>query len=138
MFRRLASSRLCGETRNKMSHMKRIQFLSDHLVEQIIDGRKTASVARLDEIEHDEDEYNSALVVGAEYAVYDSHLRPRCTIRIVGMELCRWDAIPERLWRGETNVDADEFRQDHVDYFDDPADDFEFVAYYFELRTAIV
>ena len=33
----------------------------------------------------------------------------------------------------QTNTDADEFRADHVEYFDDPSDDFEFVAYYFEL-----
>jgi uncharacterized protein YhfF len=57
----------------------------------------------------------------------------RCTIRITAMELCRWGAIPERLWRGETNTSADEFRADHIDYFENPVDDFEFVAYYFEL-----
>ena len=52
------------------------------------------------------------------------------------MELCRWDAIPERLWRGETNLSADEFRADHVDYFGDGEEipgDYEFVAYYFRL-----
>ena len=38
----------------------------------------------------------------------------------------------ERLWQGEGNVDADEFRADHVDYFDGPDADFEFIAYYFE------
>jgi len=111
---------------------KRIQFVSDRLVEQVVEGRKTASVAGVGEVELAEDEYNSALVVGDYYDVYDSALKSRCTIRIVAMELCRWDAIPERLWRGETNVSADEFRQDHLDYFQNPADDFEFVAYYFE------
>jgi uncharacterized protein YhfF len=111
---------------------KRIQFVSDRLVEQILEGRKTASVAELGALELPEDEYNSALVCGELYDVYDSHLVPRCTIRIVAMEVCRWDRLPERLWRGETNESADEFRADHVDYFDDPKDDFEFVAYYFE------
>jgi hypothetical protein len=48
------------------------------------------------------------------------------------MELCRWEDIPERLWRGETNTSADEFRQDHLDYFENPGPGFEFVAYYFE------
>ncbi len=114
-----------------MSHKKRIQFASDRLVEQIMAGRKTASVAGLGEIEFDEDEYNSALVVGEHYQVFDSALTHKCDIRILAMELCRWDDIPERLWRGETNANADEFRQDHVDWFDNPADDFEFVAYYF-------
>ena len=44
--------------------MKRIEFVSDRLVEQIIEGRKTASVVRLDMVDVDEDEYNHALVVG--------------------------------------------------------------------------
>jgi uncharacterized protein YhfF len=115
--------------------MKRIQFVSDNLVEQIIRGEKTASVANLGEIEFEEDEYNSALVVGDYYDVYDSKLKPRCTIRITAMDLCRWDNIPERLWSGETNTSADQFKEDHRDYFEDPPDDFEFVAYYFELST---
>ena len=113
--------------------MKRIQFVSDHLVEQISEGRKTASVANVGEVEFDEDEYNSALVVGEYYEVYDSHFVHTCMIRIVGMELCRWDNIPERLWCGETNSSAAEFKADHVDYFDNPPEDFEFIAYYFEL-----
>ena len=78
--------------------VRRIQFVSDNLVEQIVKGQKTASVVNLHEVDVDEDEYNNALVVGKYYDVYDSMLRKRCTIRIVAMELCRWDAISERLW----------------------------------------
>jgi uncharacterized protein YhfF len=115
---------------------KRIQFVSDRLVDQIIQERKTASVTRLGEVDKDQGEYDNALVVGEYYDVYDSALVNRCTIRIVGMELCRWNNIPERLWRGETNINADEFWEDHRDYFDNPTDDFEFVAYYFELVKA--
>ena len=114
---------------------RRIKFVSDRLVEQIINGEKTASVVDLDEVDLDEDEYNHALVVGQHYDVYDLSLANRCTIRITAMELCRWDTIPERLWRGETNESADAFRADHVDYFENPEDDFEFVAYYFELAS---
>lgn len=110
----------------------RIQFVSDNLVEQIVNGLKTASVVALDEVDIKEDDYNDALVVGRRYDVYDSKLERRAKIRIVGMELCRWDSIPERLWRGETNSSADEFRSDHQEYFGNPSDDFEFVAYYFE------
>jgi hypothetical protein len=51
------------------------------------------------------------------------------------MELCRWDAIPERLWRGETNACADEFRSDHQEYFGTPEDDFEFVGFYFKVAA---
>lgn len=112
---------------------RRIQFVSDALVQQIVEGRKTASVVALGEVDVAEDEYNDALVVGQHYDVYDSKLERRATIRIVAMELCRWDSIPERLWRGETNSSADEFRSDHMEYFCDPSDDFEFVAYYFEV-----
>ena len=114
----------------------RIQFVSDALVDQIVDGRKTASVVDIAEVDVAEDEYNDALVIGRYYDVYDSKLQCRTTIRIVAMELCRWDSVPERLWRGETNKSADEFRADHVEYFDDPGADFEFVAYYFELASA--
>ena len=114
----------------------RMTFVSDRLVEQIMEGRKTASVATLEEVDVKEDEYNDPLVVGRVYDVYDGTFTPRVSIRITAMELCRWDAIPERLWRGETNDDADGFREDHVDYFGDVADDFEFVAYYFELEKA--
>ena len=110
-----------------------MQFVSDRLVAQILEGRKTASVATLDEVDVDEDEYNHALVVGQVYDVHYCDLRKACTIRIVGMELCRWGDIPERLWKGETNTSAQEFRDDHIDYFNGPGDDFEFVAYYFEL-----
>jgi uncharacterized protein YhfF len=95
--------------------MKRIEFVSDRLVEQIIEGRITASVVHLDMVDVDEDEYNHALVVGRYYEIFDS------------------DDIPDRLWKGEANLDADEFRADHLDYFDDPEDDFEFIAYYFHI-----
>ncbi len=114
---------------------KGIQFVSDSLVEQIIEGQKTASVVRVGEVDQTESEYDCALVVGNYYDVYDSALVSCCTIRIVAMELCRWDDIPEPLWRGETNASADEFREDHRAYFDNPADDFEFVAYYFALAS---
>ncbi len=113
--------------------MRGIQFVSDRLVDQIAEGRKTASVVAVGEVDVSESEYDSALVVGEHYNVYDSALVRRCTIRVVAMELCRWDAIPERLWRGETNESPDGFREDHVEYFGNPSGGFEFVAYYFEL-----
>jgi len=110
-----------------------IQFVSDALVDQIVAGVKTASVTTLDMVDVREDEYNDALVVGRRYDVYDSRKSVRAAIRLTAMELCRWDAIPDWLWRGEGNADADEFRADHRDYFEDPGADFEFVGYRFEL-----
>jgi uncharacterized protein YhfF len=122
-----------GEPVKKM--VKRIQFVSDHLIEQILEKQKTASVTRLENLNHDEDEYNQALLVGAFYDVYDSKFVKRCTIRITAIELCQWNNIPERLWRGETNKNASEFREDHDEYFNYPPDSFEFAAYYFQLIT---
>lgn len=112
---------------------KRIQFVSDQLIEQIIDKKKTASVASLESLVHDEDDYNHAIIVGEFYDVYDSKLVKRCTIRITSVELCQWNYIPERLWRGENNKNAYEFREDHREYFNYPQASFEFAAYYFQL-----
>jgi uncharacterized protein YhfF len=114
---------------------KRMQFVSDALVQQVVEGRKTASVTRLGEVDIADGDYDDPLVVGEYYDVYDSSLTARAKIRITGMELCRWEDIPERLWRGETNISADEFRLDHLDYFGNPDPSFEFVAYYFQMAT---
>ncbi|MFC2094808.1 ASCH domain-containing protein [Candidatus Bipolaricaulota bacterium] len=111
---------------------RRIQFVSDALVQEIVDGIKTASVVDLGDVDVADGDYDDPLVVGELYDVYDSTLTVKATIRVVAMELCRWDAIPERLWRGEGNVDAEEFKADHIDYFENPNGDFEFIAYYFE------
>jgi len=130
-----------------ISRRRRIQFVADALVQEIVEGKKTASVVALGDVDVADGDYDDPLVVGEIYDVYDSALSVRTSIRIVAMELCRWGAIPERLWRGEGNRDADEFKTDHEDYFKQPADadkfvaddfefiadDFEFIAYYFEL-----
>ncbi|MBW4538845.1 MAG: hypothetical protein KME43_06800 [Myxacorys chilensis ATA2-1-KO14] len=115
---------------------KRIQFVSDHLVDQIVQGHKTASCEWLDQL-GDEDDYNHALIVGEYYTVYKLDKTPACKIRILCLALCMWNDIPERLWRGETNTSAEEFRDDHLEYFDNPTDEFEFVAYYFKLLNQI-
>ncbi len=117
----------------KSGEKRRIQFDFDRLVDQIIEGRKTASVVRLGEVDISVGDYDDPLVVGEYYDVYDSHFERRVTIRITGMELCRWDNIPERLWRGETNKSAEEFRQDHLYFFNNVRPDLEFIAFYFDL-----
>ena len=69
----------------------------DALVQEIVDGIKTASVVGLGEADIADGDYDDPLVVGEFYDVYDSALTVQATIRVVAMELCRWDAIPERL-----------------------------------------
>ena len=110
----------------------RMTFTFDRLIDQIIEGRKTATVERIEEQGY-LDEWDTGLGIGYVYTVHDSERAPRCRIKVVRLELCRWDAIPEWLWRGEANQNADEFRDDHVDYFGNPGPGFEFVGVEFQL-----
>ncbi|TLD72547.1 hypothetical protein FEM03_00280 [Phragmitibacter flavus] len=119
-----------------MKESNRMSFTSDRLVAQIIEGRKRASAEWIQK-QGKVDEWDSALEVGSIYTVCDSHRIPRCTIRMTSIRLCQWDNIPEWLWRGETNNSAEEFRADHVQYFNDPGDGFEFIGYEFQLVNII-
>ena len=118
----------------QMKRPNRITFSSDHLIEQIIEGRKTASAEWMQK-QGELDEWDSALEVGSVYTVCDSQRTPRCTIRVTSIRLCQWHSIPEWLWRGETNDNPEEFRTDHLEYFDNPGPDFEFVGFEFELAS---
>lgn len=112
-----------------------MQWLDRRLIDQIIEGRKTATVRRLFE-SLGIDDYNTALQVGGVYQVYDADRQPRVAVRLTAVELVSWGDLPEALWRrdpaasGEVSEAA--FRADHFDYFDQPADDFEFLALYLD------
>jgi uncharacterized protein YhfF len=112
-----------------------MQWYQSELIDQIIEGSKTATVRPIAWSEG-LDAFNTALHCGATYTVYDRAETPRCRVRITGIELARWDAIPELLWRrdpavnGEVGLEA--FRADHWDYFDQPDDAYEFLALYFD------
>ena len=113
----------------------RMQWLDRRLIEQIIDGRKTATVRRVEE-SAGIDDYNTALHVGAVYQVFDAERQPRVAIRLTAIELARWGNLPEALWQRDPAVSGEvseaAFRADHVDYFAHPSDDFEFLALYFD------
>lgn len=113
-----------------------MSFTFDRLIDQIIAGVKTASTERVDN-QGEVDEWDSAMEVGAVYTVYDSKRVPRCKIRITSIRLCQWSDIPEWLWRGEGNSNAEEFREDHDSFFDFPGADFEFVGYEFCLLSVL-
>ena len=110
----------------------RTTFEFDRLIDQILRGEKTASACTIEDASFAQ-EYDSPLVIGQTYVVYDSQRLPRCKILLTDLEVCRWDAIPQRLWEGETEASADEFRRDHQEYFNHPEDLFEFMAFYFQL-----
>ena len=116
----------------------RMQWNDATLIDQIIGGSKTATVRPL-EWSEGLDAHNTALHCGATYTVYDRNLVPRCRVRITAIELATWGAIPEALWRRDPAasgaVSLDAFRADHWDYFGQPADDFEFLALYFDPVT---
>jgi len=64
----------------KSGKNRSIQFVSDNLVQQIIDGRKTASVVDLGEVDVGDGDFDDPLVVGDYYDVFDSSLVARTTI----------------------------------------------------------
>ncbi len=113
----------------------RMQWADDRLIEQIVDGRKTATVRHLSD-SAELDDYNTALDVGAIYQIYDGERQVRATVRLTAVALVRWGDLPEDLWRrdpaatGEVSEAA--FRSDHFDYFGRPSDDYEFLAVYFD------
>lgn len=113
----------------------RIRWTNNTLIEQIIDGSKTATAWPIAS-GLGVDEYNTPLHVGLVYTIYDADTQPRCRVRITCVELARWGDIPERLWcedpafSGEVSLEA--FISDHYDFFGQPDDDFEFLAIYFE------
>jgi len=123
-----------AEEMNSEEH--RMTFTIDRLIDQIVEGRKTATVERIEEQGY-LDEWDTGLGIGYIYTVHDSNRVPKCKIKVVRLELCRWEAIPDWLWKGETNQNAEEFRENHIDYFDGPDSGFEFVGVEFELVEVI-
>lgn len=74
-----------------------IQFVSDELVEQIAEGRKTVSVVHQGELDQADGECEDPLVVGEYYDVYISDLIVRATIRILAIPLLPPDRENESL-----------------------------------------
>ena len=113
----------------------RMQWNDATLIDQIVEGAKTATVRPLESSEG-LDEYNTAIHCGATYTVYDRDRVSRCHVRITAIQLVTWGTIPEALWRRDPAasgmVSLQAFRTDHWDYFNQPADDFEFLALYFD------
>ena len=124
-----------------MDRLKRIQFWGrnpddDHLVIEILEGEKTATVCKRDEYHLAEGEYDDGgWQVGDLVEVYDLRERLRCLIRITEVYPVRFGDVPEKLWKGEACRSAEHFREEHrlcwPDY--DLTDDFEMMATHFEL-----
>lgn len=108
----------------------------DSLVREVIAGHKTVTADTVEDYYKGYGELgDGGYAAGDLIDVYDLKGRPRCTIRATRVEIIRFGAIPEAVWRGETFGSAQEFRDVHVRCLPhlDLHDDFEFVALHFEL-----
>jgi uncharacterized protein YhfF len=111
----------------------------DSLVREVIAGHKTVTADTVEDYYKGYGELgDGGYAAGDIIDVYDLKGRPRCTIRATKVEIIRFGAIPETVWRGETFSSAQEFRDVHVRCLPhlDLHDDFEFVALHFELVEA--
>lgn len=124
-----------------MNRLKRIQFWGadendDHLVVEIIEGKKTATVSKADDYNEPYGEFDDGgLEVGDMVDVYDLKQRLRCRIRVTEVYPVKFGAIPEKLWRGEACRSAEHFQEAHRLCWpdDDLNDEFEMIAIHFEL-----
>ncbi|MBX2849434.1 MAG: ASCH domain-containing protein [Acidiferrobacterales bacterium] len=121
--------------------LKRIQFWGedkndDRLVRQIIKGHKTATACPAKTYhEHSGDYDDGGYVLGDLVEVYDLRARLRCIIQITDYYVTPFGEIPEKLWRGEANASAEEFRQEHIKCWPDfdLTDDFLIAVNHFKL-----
>ena len=116
-----------------MSPLPRLTFPYDWLLQQVLDGRKTASVLRPGEDNWGTDPRDGVVRVGGVYAGCDTRGTPRCRLRVTAIRELRWgDPIPAELWRAEACADEAEFRREHVAWFANPGPDYRFRAFWFE------
>jgi len=120
---------------------KRMQFWGenendDHLVVDILNGEKTATVCKADEYDLPDGEYDDGgWQVGELADVYDLKGVKRCVIRITEVYQVSFGDIPEKLWRGEACRSVEHFQEAHrhcwPEYNLTP--DFQLMATHFEL-----
>ncbi len=124
-----------------MKRLKRTQFWGendddDRLIIQIIEGKKTATACPFEDYFHADGEYeDGGFEVGDIVEVYDLKKRLRCVIRITEYYNTTIGNIPEKLWLGEGNKSAEEFKRNHVHSWPEynVNDDFEIAVNHFEL-----
>lgn len=124
-----------------MHRLKRAQFWGrtpddDHLLQQVLDGTKTAAAELAKNWNVSNGEYDDGGCVPGEIVeVYDGRGRLRCHIRITEVYETTFGTIPERLWRGECCASAEDFQRGHRRCWSDEilTDDTCIVGCHFEL-----
>jgi len=100
-----------------MSRLKRVQFLAskdgdDHLLDQLLEGRKTASVGLARDWHVPDGDYDDGgYLVGDFVEVCDRLCRLRAHIRITEIYGTTFGNIPEKLWRDEVCTSAEDFQR---------------------------
>lgn len=112
----------------------------DSLVLSVIAGEKTVTADTVEAYYQPYGEFGEgSYAAGDEIDVHDLQGRLRCTIKAIKVELIRFGAIPEEVWRGEAFASADAFRQCHIACLPhlDLHDDVEFVTLHFVLLEVV-
>lgn len=120
---------------------KRVQFgtadkVEDHLVQEILEGKKTASVDLAHRYPIPDGDYDDGgYEVGDVVEVYDSRNVLRCLIRITEVYKVSFGDIPPKLWQAEVCTSAEHFREAHRDCWPGEilTDNSPLIAYHFEL-----
>lgn len=101
--------------------VKRFCFWADDdaivalLIAQVLDGSKTATARPKSSWGVPRNSYDdAAFAVGDVADLYDNAGVVHARIRITDVYDCRFDAIPDKLWREEAEASADAFRQSHI------------------------
>ncbi|MCD6336947.1 MAG: ASCH domain-containing protein [Candidatus Marinimicrobia bacterium] len=124
-----------------MNRLKRMQFWGqnkddDRLVLEILKGKKTATACKADEYHLPDGDFDDGgWETGDIVEIYDLRERLRCKVKITEVYKCKFGNFPDKLWIGENNTSAEEFRNDHRSCWPeyDLTDDFEMMATHFKL-----
>ena len=104
-----------------MSTVKRFCSWADddaivaHLIAQVLDGTKTATARLTSSWGIPRNVVDDARFdIGDRADLFDNTGHVHARIRITDVYTCRFDAIPEKLWRAEAEPSAQAFRDSHV------------------------
>lgn len=122
--------------------VKRFCFWADddasvaHLIGQVLDGTKTATARPQASWGVPRNVYDDAVFTVGDIAdLYDNAGVVHARLRITAVYDCRFDAIPEKLWREEAEPSAEAFRDSHIQGWPHLTltDDFVLTAIHFEI-----
>lgn len=101
--------------------VKRFCFWADddaivaHLIAQVRDGSKTATARPKSTWGVPRNTYDDAVYgIGDIADLHDNHGVVHARLRITDVYDCRFDSIPEKLWRAEAETSAAAFQDSHI------------------------